>query len=142
MTPDPQRATNAQPTLSQSALPRADRILVRDLLLRGVIGLNDWEREVEQDILVNLELHTDVRRAGETDRAEDILNYRTITKAIVELVAQGEPFLVERLATDIARLCVVEHGAARARVRVEKPGALRFARSVGVEIERGPEDFA
>jgi FolB domain-containing protein len=118
-----------------------DRILVRDLLLRGVIGLNDWEREVEQDILINLTLFTDTRRAATTDRAEDILNYRTVTKAIIDLVAGSQPKLVEKLAGDIARLCIRDHGADRAIVRVEKPGALRFAASVGVEIDRRTEDF-
>ena len=118
-----------------------DTILVRDLLLRGVIGLNDWEREVEQDILINLELRTDTRRAGESDQARDILNYRTITKDIIALVADSQPYLVERLAEQIARLCVLDHGAQRARVRVEKPAALRFSDSVGVEIERRRSDF-
>lgn len=117
-----------------------DRLLVRDLLLRGVIGLNDWERTVEQDILVNLELHTDIRAAAATDDPERILNYRTVTKAVMAHVAAARPLLVETLAEDIARICL-EHGAVRAMVRVEKPGALRFARSVGVEIVRDRGDL-
>lgn len=121
------------------AAPR-DRLIVRDLLLRGVIGLNDWEREVEQDILVNLELFTDVRPAAATDDPTRILNYRTVTKAVVEHVASSRPLLVETLAEDIARICL-RHGAERAVVRVEKPGALRFARSVGVEIVRDRGDL-
>lgn len=119
-----------------------DRIYIRDLLLRCIIGLNDWEREKKQDVLVNLTLYADVRRAGATDSADDILNYRTITKDIIAYVEASEHKLVEVLATEIARICVVTHGAERAVVRVEKPGALRFARSVGVEIDRQPADFA
>ncbi|MCZ7541680.1 MAG: dihydroneopterin aldolase [Anaerolineae bacterium] len=118
-----------------------DKIIVRDLLLRGIIGLNDWEREKKQDILINLTLFTDTRRGGMTDQAGDILNYRTITKAIIAHVEDSAYYTVEALAAAIARLCVVDHGADRVIVRVEKPGALRFARSVGVEIERERADF-
>jgi FolB domain-containing protein len=118
-----------------------DKILVKDLLLRAIIGLNDWERENQQDILINLTLFTNIRPAGTSDRADDILNYRTITKAIIAHVERARYYTVEALATAIARICVVDHGADRAIVRVEKPGALRFAASVGVEIERERADF-
>ena len=122
-------------------MPSYDKILVKDLLLRGIIGLNDWEREKPQDILINLWLFTDIRPAGDSDRADDILNYRTITKAIIAHVEQSSYYTVEALATAIARICVVDHDAAKVIVRVEKPGALRFALSVGVEIERERADF-
>lgn len=122
-------------------MPVQDKILVKDLLLRGIIGLNQWEREKKQDILINLTLFTDMRTAGASDDAADALNYRAITKAIIAYVEASEHYLVEAMATAIARLCVVDYGAARAIVRVEKPGALRFARSVGVEIERTAADF-
>lgn len=115
-----------------------DRILVRDLLVRGIIGVNDWEREKKQDILINLELEFDLRPAAESDDVEDALNYRTLTKAVIAHVEASSYQLVEALAEAIARLCL-EHGARRVRVRVEKPGALRFAASVGVEIERAAE---
>jgi FolB domain-containing protein len=118
-----------------------DKILVKDLLLRGIIGINEWERENQQDILINLTLFTDIRPAGTSDRVEDILNYRTITKAIIAHVEQSRYYTVEALATAVARICVVDYGADRALVRVEKPGALRFAQSVGVEIERERADF-
>ncbi len=118
-----------------------DRILIKDLLLRGIIGINDWEREKQQDILINLEIWTDMRAAGRSDDMADSINYRTLTKDVVRVVETGAFYLVERLATELARLCVVDHGADRVVVRVEKPGALRFARSVGVEIERKRADF-
>ena len=118
-----------------------DRIYVKDLLLRCIIGLNDWEREKKQDVLINLTLYTDMRRAGETDSPDDILNYRSITKDVITYVERSEHYLVEALATAIARICVVDHEARRAVVNVQKPGALRFARSVGVEIERERADF-
>jgi len=114
----------------------ADSIFVKDLLLRGIIGVNDWEREVEQDILVNLTLTADLSRAGQTDDLADTVNYRTVTKKIIAHVEGAQRFTLEALAADIAAICLAEPGVRRAWVRVEKPGALRFARSVGVEIER------
>jgi FolB domain-containing protein len=122
-------------------MPPTDKILVKNLLLRGIIGLNDWEREKPQDILINLTLFTDIRPGGDSDSADDILNYRTITKAVIAHVEESAYYTVEALATAIARICVVDHSAERAMVRVEKPGALRFAESVGVEIERERADF-
>lgn len=122
-------------------MARDDRILIQDLLVRGIVGINDWEREKEQDILVNLEVFSDLRASGTTDDVADTLNYRTLTKAVIEYIGASSHYLVEALATAIARIAVVDFGAARVVVRVEKPGALRFARSVGVEIERGREDF-
>lgn len=118
-----------------------DRIIIRDLLLRGIIGINDWEREKAQDILINLEVRVDARLSGLTDEMSDSLNYRTITKDVIDYVESSRHFLVEALATEIARIVTVRHGAERVKVRVEKPGALRFAGSVGIEIERTPSDF-
>ncbi|MDH3735033.1 MAG: dihydroneopterin aldolase [Gemmatimonadota bacterium] len=117
-----------------------DRILIRDLRARGIIGINDWEREKPQDILVNIEMFLDARLAGITDDMADSVNYRTVTKDVLAHVEASEHFLVEALATELARIAC-GHGASRVRVRVEKPGALRFAESVGIEIERTPEDF-
>jgi len=113
-----------------------DRIEIKDLLLRGIIGINDWEREVEQDILINITLTADLSEAGKTDSIENTVNYRTLTKLIIGLVETSQRFTIEALAADIAGICLAQEGVERARVRVEKPGALRFAQSVGVEIER------
>ena len=118
-----------------------DTIFVRDLRLRGIIGLNDWEREKKQDILVNLALEVDCRAAGASDDVADSLNYRTLTKAVIAYVESSSHFLVEALAAAIARISVVDFGARSVVVRVEKPGALRFAESVGVEIRRSRADF-
>jgi FolB domain-containing protein len=116
-----------------------DQILIKDLLLRGIIGINDWEREKPQDILINISLSGDLRPAGASDKIEDTINYRTITKQIIALIAKANRFTVEALAQDIATICLKTDGVEEARVRVEKPGALRFAQSVGVEIVRGNE---
>ena len=118
-----------------------DRIEIRDLLVRGILGVNDWERRERQDILINITLFADLRAAGRSDDLSDTVNYRSVAKKVIDWVEQGAPFTVEALATGIARLCLEQAGVQRARVRVEKPGALRFAHSVGVEIERSADDF-
>lgn len=120
---------------------RGDCIVVRDLRLRGIVGINDWEREKEQEIVVQLTLYRDLRAAGVSDDIADTVNYRTLTKDVIAYVESSSHFLVEALATAIARICCLDHGVERAVVRVEKPGALRFADSVGVEIERTKADF-
>jgi FolB domain-containing protein len=113
-----------------------DQIHIKDLLLRGIIGINDWEREKPQDILINLTIFCDLSAAGVSDDVQDSVNYRTLTKQVIDHVESRERFTVEALAGDIASLCLATDGVEGVRVRVEKPGALRFARSVGVEIER------
>jgi FolB domain-containing protein len=120
---------------------RPDRLIIRNLMVRGIIGINDWERKNRQDILVNLTLEVDTSSAARSDNIEDSLNYRSLTKAVIRTVEASSFNLVEALAEGIAAVCVRDFGATRARVRVEKPGALRFAESVGVEIDRSAEDF-
>jgi dihydroneopterin aldolase/D-erythro-7,8-dihydroneopterin triphosphate epimerase len=117
-----------------------DQIQVKDLLLRTIVGINDEERRNKQDVLINLVLDVDLRAAGESDDIEQAVNYRTITKRIIKLVETSRFFLVEKLAAEIAVICLDDPRVERARVTVEKPGALRFARSVGVTVERGRED--
>lgn len=119
-----------------------DKIVIKDLLLRGIIGINDWEREKQQDILINLTIFFDLRGAAKSEEIDRALNYRTLTKAIIDYVEGSDHLLVEALATAIARIVVLDFGAEGTIVRVEKPGALRFAASVGVEIERWRKDFA
>jgi FolB domain-containing protein len=120
----------------------ADRILIKDLLLRGIIGINDWEREKKQDILINITLYADLSDAGKSDTIQDTVNYRSVTKQVIAYVDENRPYTVEHLAEQIARICVSEPGVQQASVRIEKPGAVRFASSVGVEIDRKAEDFA
>ncbi len=119
-----------------------DRILVRGLRVRTIVGVNAWEREQEQEVVIDLAIYGDLAPAAAADDLAATLNYRTLTKAVIAYVASSRHYLLEALAAAIARLCLVDHGARRVTVRVEKPGALRFADSVGVEIERRREDFA
>lgn len=113
-----------------------DKILIEDLLVRCVLGVNDDERHEKQDIVINVTLAADLRAAGRSDRLEDAVDYRAIKKRIVAMTEQSNFFLVEALAERIADLCLEHPAVQQAQVRVEKPSALRFARSVGVEIVR------
>ena len=114
----------------------SDRILIKDLLIRGIIGIHDWEREKKQDILINIVMEADCRPAGVSDDFRDAVDYRAVTKKILALVENSSFFLVERLAEEISRICLEDERVEVARVRVEKPGAVRFSRSVGVEVVR------
>ena len=118
-----------------------DQIIIKDLLLRGIIGINPEERVKQQDILINLVIYADISKAAATDTIEDAVDYKAITKRVIDHVENSADFLVEKLVTDIARLILAEFQVERVRVRVEKPGALRFAQSVGIEIERSRDDF-
>lgn len=122
--------------LRETATGGGDRIVIHDLRLRCVIGVQDWERTTFQDVIVSLVLFTDLDPAGKTDRIEDTVNYKTLTKTIIRYVENSSCQLVETLASGIARMALEDTRVVRVRVTVEKPGALRFARSVGVEIER------
>ncbi len=117
-----------------------DRVFIKDLLLRAIVGINDDERVKRQDVLVNVELEADCRPAAASDDIADAVNYRDIAKETIDLVETSEFFLVERLAEEIARVCLKDARVRRVRVTVEKPTAVRFAKSVGVSIERGRDD--
>jgi FolB domain-containing protein len=118
-----------------------DQVFITDLVARGIIGMNAWEREKPQDILINVVLFTDLRKAGNSDNIEDGVNYRTVAKRVLAHAESAQRQTVEALAADLARLCLAEPGVQLVRVRVEKPGAVRFSRLVGVEIERTREDL-
>lgn len=113
-----------------------DLIHIRDLQLRTVIGITAEERRDRQDVLINIALETDTRPAGRSDDIADAVNYRSLTKQVIALVESTQFCLVEKLAEDVAALCLRAERVQRVQVSVEKPGALRFARSVGVSIER------
>ncbi len=118
-----------------------DKILIEDLLLRCIIGANDDERRDKQDVLINLAMYTDVFRPGETDNIDDAINYRTIAKRVIQHVESSKFFLVEAMATSIARIILAEFPVERVKVKVQKIGAVRFSKTVGVEIERNKSHF-
>ncbi len=117
-----------------------DRILIKDLLVRCIIGMRDEERRDKQDVLINVALVTDLRKAGMSDRLEDSLDYRALNKQILNVAERSQFYLVEAMAQAVADICLGNPKVQEVTVRVEKPGALRFARSVGVEIVRKRTD--
>lgn len=113
-----------------------DKVIIKNLLARGIIGVYDWERDKPQEILINITLFGDLRKAGNSDSIDDSINYKTIAKGAQSLAENCQRMTVEALAQDIASFCLETEGVQKVLVRIEKPGAVRFAESVGVEIER------
>lgn len=118
----------------------ADLIELEGLLVRTIIGINPEERVNRQDVLIDLRLTTDTRRAAASDDIQDAVNYRTLTKDVIAMVEASEFLLLERLTEEIAKLCLREPRISSVRVKVRKPGAVRFAQSVGICIERDRSD--
>ena len=117
-----------------------DRIFIKDLRVRGIVGIKPEERVNRQDIVVNVSMWADTSSAAASDDIDDAVNYRTVAKAIIAHVEGGEPLLVERLVQEIADICLEsDDRVAEVEVTVEKPGALRFADSVGVSIRRSKD---
>jgi FolB domain-containing protein len=113
-----------------------DTVFITDLKARGILGISDREREKPQEILINLVLFTDLRKIGESDDIRDGVNYSRIAKVVMAHAETARRLTIEALAEDLARLCLAVAGVQKVRVRVEKPGAVTFTGSVGVEIER------
>ncbi|MDA2978974.1 MAG: dihydroneopterin aldolase [Actinomycetota bacterium] len=113
-----------------------DQIMIKDLSIQGIVGIKPDERIHNQEILVNAVLYADTRVAAESDDIQDAVNYRTITKQMIAHIEAGEPMLVERLVQELADICLANERVVSVEISVEKPGALRFARSVGIRITR------
>jgi D-erythro-7,8-dihydroneopterin triphosphate epimerase len=113
-----------------------DRIHIRDLALRCIIGVYPEERREKQDVIINITLECDHSAAAKSDRLEDAIDYKGLKKAVIKLVEASQFNLIETIAERIACLCLENAKVACATVCVDKPGALRFARSVAVEVTR------
>jgi len=114
-----------------------DKIFLNELKIDTVIGLWEWERRIRQTVVVDLEMSADVAKAAATDDVADTLNYKSIAKRVQEFVSESSFKLVETLAEHIAAIIRDEFDVAWVLVRVNKPGAIRGSRDVGVVIERG-----
>lgn len=113
-----------------------DRILIRDLMVRCIIGVDPEERREKQDVVINIALSADARKAAGSDDLQDAVDYRSIKKEVYVLAEASQYNLVESLAERVAEICLAHDGVEQAVVTVEKPAALRFARSVAVEVTR------
>lgn len=124
-------------------MERMDRIFIKDLLVRGIVGIKPDERANRQDILVNATFWADTRPAALSDQIEDTVNYRSAAKAMIAHIESEGPQLVERLAADLVRICFDSDPRIQAvELSVEKPGAVRFSRSVGLTIYRTRDEVA
>lgn len=118
-----------------------DQIHIKDLLVRGIVGVNPDERTKPQDIVVNATLWADTAKAAASDSIDDAVNYRTVAKALIAHIEGGQPKLVERLAAELVQICFdCDSRIEKVALSVEKPGALRFAGSVGVSLTRTREE--
>lgn len=113
-----------------------DRIFIRDLALRCIIGIYPEERREKQDIIINVEMQCDLRKAGRSDDLNDTVDYKAIKKAILKLVEESSFQLIESLAEKISDIALADDKVEQAVVSIDKPGALRFAKSSAVEITR------
>ncbi len=118
-----------------------DRIYLRDLRTETIIGIYDWERKIRQTVSFDFEFPGDIRRAAKSDRIEDTLNYKSVAKRVLAFVETSEYHLVETLAEEVARLILKEFSVEWVRVTLNKPGAVRGSRDVGVTIERSRADL-
>lgn len=114
-----------------------DIIYLNDLRIDAVIGVFDWERRMRQTIVFDLEMATDIKKAAESDNLQDTLDYKAVAKRIFSFVGESEFELVETLAERVAELVMQEFDVPWMRLRLNKKGAVRGVRDVGVIIERG-----
>ncbi|MDO9547320.1 MAG: dihydroneopterin aldolase [Pelolinea sp.] len=113
-----------------------DKVFIKDLMVRGIIGISEKERSQPQDIVVNVTLYTDISEGSSSDNINDCVNYRTVAKAIIAHIQNVSRYTVEALAEDITDICLKTPKVEKVKIKVEKPGAVRFSKSVGVEIIR------
>ncbi len=114
-----------------------DIIFINELQIETVIGIFDWERQIKQTVVLDLELATDIRKAAASDHIDDTIDYKTLTKTVITFVEASEFQLVETLAERVCELVRNDFNVSWVRLKLNKPGALRGARDVGILIERG-----
>jgi dihydroneopterin aldolase len=123
-------------------MTQQDRIFLRGLEIDCIIGFIEWERRIRQTVVIDLELPVDCRRAAETDEVEQTVDYKKVAKRIIAFVENSQFKLVETLAHRIAMLILEEFGVEWVRLSVNKPGAIRGSRDVGITLERTRADLA
>jgi 7,8-dihydroneopterin aldolase/epimerase/oxygenase len=119
-----------------------DTIFIHGLKTETIIGIFDWERQVKQTILIDIEISADIRKAAASDSIDDTLNYKRVAKRVLAFVEGSAFHLIETLAEHVAMLVLEEFGVAWTRVTLSKPGAIRSSRDVGVNLERDVHDLA
>ena len=114
-----------------------DIIYLNDLRIDTVIGINGWERRTKQTVILDIEMAADIKRAAQSDEINDTLNYRAVAKRLINYVSETEFKLIETLAESITDILLNEFNVPWCRLRLNKRGAVRGVRDVGIIIERG-----
>lgn len=118
-----------------------DKIFLNALSVECIVGIWEWERRVKQTVIIDVEMAADIRRAAASDRIEDTIDYKKVAKTLLAFVGESQFQLVETLTERIAELIISQFGVSWVKVRLNKQGAIRGARDVGIEIERRASDF-
>jgi 7,8-dihydroneopterin aldolase/epimerase/oxygenase len=118
-----------------------DKIFIHALKTEAIIGIFDWERQVKQTVIVDIEISADIRKAALSDSIDDTLNYKRVAKRVLSFVEESKFHLVETLAEHLAMLMLEEFSVAWVRISLSKPGAIRSSRDVGVILERDRGDL-
>jgi dihydroneopterin aldolase len=119
-----------------------DKIFLSALNVECIVGIWEWERRVKQRVVIDIEMATDIRKAAASDHIDDTIDYKAVAKRILAFVGESQYQLVETLTDNIAKVIITEFGVSWVKVRLNKQGAIRFARDVGILIERTPADYA
>ena len=116
-----------------------DKIFIKDLKVRGILGIHDWERVTPRDIVINVTVYADTKKAAKTDDIADCVDYSALAKKVRAHAEYAARMTVEALANDLAEICLQEPGVEKVILRVDKPGAVPEADSVAVEVERAKQ---
>lgn len=117
-----------------------DKVFIEGLEIEALIGIYDWERRIRQPLVFDVEMAFDNRKPAASDDIADTLNYKDVSKRLIDFVSQSEYQLVETLAERCVRIVLEEFGVAHVRLKLSKPGAVRGAKAVGVIVERSRGD--
>ena len=119
-----------------------DKIFIHALKTETIVGIFDWERQVKQTVVMDIEFSADIAKAARSDSIDDTLNYKGVAKRVLAFVEESSFHLVETLAENIAMLILEEFGVSWVSITLSKPGAIRGSRDVGVMLERTVQDLA
>ena len=114
-----------------------DRIFLSEMKIDTTVGIWEWEKRIKQQVIIDIEMSANIKKAAATDQIEDTLNYKAVAKSVRKLVEESSFQLVETMAEKISELVIGEHNVSWVKVRVNKPGAIRGSKGVGIIIERG-----
>jgi len=119
-----------------------DKIFLSSLSVDCIVGIWEWERRVKQTVIIDVEMAADIRKAAATDHIDSTVDYKQVAKRLLAFVADSQFQLVETLTERLAQIIITEFGVSWVKVRLNKQGAIRNARDVGIQIERCTADYA